>query len=227
MNNKKYLFTNSDINIKLCIRLSNNDEYILSFADECNDKNEYEIIDSYDLSCIEDGIYHLLYLYEGITYVCIIDLHKNQIQVNEIRDNRFIKKEGRITAIESRDLLTNEDKAVDFWLRFFDKHDETAIDDYLEEPYIQHNPTVEDGINAFRNEFHERFKTDMKYCSTTIKQVSSRDNLVFIHNNLKRSPEVKGHAAVDIFRFENGRIVEHWDVIQKMPEESKNKHPMF
>ncbi|MDD6004776.1 MAG: ester cyclase [Firmicutes bacterium] len=227
MNDKKYLFTGSDINIKICVSLNNNDKYLLSFTEERIDVNDYEIIDDYSLSCIEDGIYHLLYLYKGITHVCIIDLHKNKIEVNEIKDNSFVKNKGKITVIESRNLLTNEDKAVDFWIRFFDKHDETAIDDYLEEPYIQHNPTVEDGVDAFRNEFHERFKTDMKYCSTTIKRVLSRDNLVFIHNNLKRSPEVEGHAAVDIFRFENGKIVEHWDVIQKMPLESKNNHPMF
>mgnify|MGYP006967442130 CR=1 FL=1 len=44
---------------------------------------------------------------------------------------------------------------MDFWLRFFDKHDETAIDDYLSDPYIQHNPTVKDGVKAFYDEFHE------------------------------------------------------------------------
>ena len=116
---------------------------------------------------------------------------------------------------------------MDFWLRFFDKHDETAIDDYLSDPNIQHNPTIKDGIKAFYDEFHEHFKTDTKECTTEIKRVSSRGDLVFIHNILKRSPEVRGHAAVDIFRFENGRIVEHWDVIQKMPESSVNEHPMF
>ena len=67
----------------------------------------------------------------------------------------------------------------------------------------------------------------MKECTTIVKKVVARDNLVFIHNILKRSPMVKGHAAVDIFRFENGKIVEHWDVIQPMPEVSKNNHPMF
>ncbi len=178
-------------------------------------------------SMIEDGIIQLIYKEEDTFHDLIIDLHRQQVILNIFNEKRHIKKTGTIKDLSHKKLSSNEEKAIDFWIRFFDKHDESAIDDYLSEPYIQHNPHVADGVEAFRNEFHERFRTDMKDCSTQIRHVSSRDDLVFIHNILKRSPDVKGHAAVDIFRFENGRIVEHWDVIQTMPDSSKNDHPMF
>lgn len=67
----------------------------------------------------------------------------------------------------------------------------------------------------------------MKNCCTEIKHIVSENDLVMIHNILKKSPEEKGHAAVDIFRLQNGKIVEHWDVIQRIPDTSKNKQPMF
>ncbi len=195
----------------------------------------YEVIDNVQLVDIEDGLMNFLYFNCGRSYFGVIDLHKhivNFICVNNDNHNETINKKGSFYLLNEFDQpdyspFTNQEKALDFWNRYFNLHDETAIDEYLKEPYIQHNPNVPDGVEAFRNEFHDRFYTDMKESSTIVKRVSSRNNLVFIHNILKRSPTVKGHAAVDIFRFENGKIVEHWDVIQKMPESSKNDHPMF
>lgn len=197
-----------------------------------------EFISNYQLSEIEDGLFNLICTHNKKMINCIFDLHRNVCECNTVEmvdfENQFSisNKKGSLELIfdsneKVNKMITIEQKAVDFWTRFFDKHDETAINDYLTEPYIQHNPKVADGVEAFRNEFHDRFFTDMKECSTVVKRVSSRDNLVFIHNILKRNPTVKGHAAVDIFRFENGKIVEHWDVIQPMPEKSKNDHPMF
>lgn len=202
---------------------------------ESDDKTD--LIAMCNITEVEDGLFVVLYYEQNIINQMIINLHRHSIELmaicsskNNIRDIK--KKTGSFYLINEANQkdetkITNEEKAVDFWLRFFDLHDETAIDDYLAEPYLQHNPKVADGVEAFRNEFIPRFSTDMKECSTVIKRVVSRDNLVFIHNILKRSPSVKGHAAVDIFRFENGKIVEHWDVIQPMPETSKNNHPMF
>ena len=183
------------------------------------------VIDNYQLLPIEDGIYQLVFVHKASVYTVIIDLMEKEVVVTSIVNHEIVKQVGTI-CLDSV-FMTNAEKAVDFWIRFFNDHDETAIDDYLAEPYLQHNPTVADGVEAFRNEFHPRFKGDMKDSSTIVKRVVSRKDLVFIHNILKRNPLVKGHAAVDIFRFENGKIVEHWDVIQKMPEISKNDHPMF
>ena len=207
------------------ISFEDNDVLELSFIPKEKDHaDDGVLIHDYHLIELEDGIFQVIFPHEGNTY--IIDLNLYTKNAFRICSDEYKTGSLSYTSAGNRP-ITNQEKAVDFWLRFFDKHDETAIDDYLSDPYIQHNPTVKDGIKAFYDEFHERFKTDMKECTTKIKHVSSRGDLVFIHNILKRSPEVRGHAAVDIFRFENGRIVEHWDVIQKMPESSVNEHPMF
>jgi len=215
------------------IKLKDDKKIIIFFQKDVAEDECHIIIPKCKCLKIEDGIYQLLFTYKQQTTTAIIDLCNHMITFTSIKENGdFDVNQGSFYLITKENELdsscvTNADIAVDFWLRFFDQHDETAIDDYLEEPYLQHNPKVADGIEAFRNEFHDRFYTDMKECHTEIKRVVSRGDLVFIHNILKRNPQVKGHAAVDIFRVENGKIVEHWDVIQPMPETSKNDHPMF
>ena len=52
-------------------------------------------------------------------------------------------------------------------------------------------------------------------------------DLVMLHVHSKPSPDGRGSAIVDIFRVENGKIVEHWDVIQPAPETAKNSNTMF
>ena len=52
-------------------------------------------------------------------------------------------------------------------------------------------------------------------------------DLVAVHSHLRLSPETRGTAVVDIFRLENGKIVEHWDALQRVPESSANSNTMF
>lgn len=70
-------------------------------------------------------------------------------------------------------------------------------------------------------------ENDLKDWSSEIKSIHSSGDLVYIHNLVKSNLDDKGSAAVDIFRFEDGKIVEHWDVIQLIPESAANDHPMF
>jgi predicted SnoaL-like aldol condensation-catalyzing enzyme len=51
--------------------------------------------------------------------------------------------------------------------------------------------------------------------------------MVVTHSLHKTSPEDRGTAAADIFRLEEGKVVEHWDVLQPVPESAANDHPMF
>ena len=189
---------------------------------------------------INDGQYSINWIEKtGISVSHVIDINAKTVSAymnwndaNAYGGRRILTHRGTYHFINndlSVDTLafTNLEKAKDFWNRFFNKHDSTAIDDYLAAPYTQHNPYVPDGIDAFKGYFVEGFKNDLKNWSSEIKSIHSSGDLVYIHNLVKSNSEDKGSAAIDIFRFENGKIVEHWDVIQPMPESSANDHPMF
>ena len=63
--------------------------------------------------------------------------------------------------------------------------------------------------------------------SLDIKRAIADGDIVATHSLLKTSPEDRGTAAADFFRLEDGKIVEHWDVLQTIPAESRNDNGMF
>jgi predicted SnoaL-like aldol condensation-catalyzing enzyme len=92
--------------------------------------------------------------------------------------------------------------------------------------YIQHNPVVGDGIEPFI-EYFERMKK--KYPNKTIEFVRSvaEGNLVALHT-LQIWPENEEYITMDFFRFDDsGKIIEHWDSIQKIPETSAHNNKMY
>ena len=60
-----------------------------------------------------------------------------------------------------------------------------------------------------------------------MKRIIAEGDLVVTHTHLVREPGDRGMAVMDIFRFENGKVVEHWDVVQEIPEKSANNNTMF
>jgi predicted SnoaL-like aldol condensation-catalyzing enzyme len=121
----------------------------------------------------------------------------------------------------------NKAIAIDFFAAGFIKKDiQGAFDKYVGEKYIQHNPYVIDGRQA-PLEYLSSWLRDNPQASCEIKRVIAEKDMVVIHSHWKDSPQVRGQAGVDIFRIENGKIVEHWDVIQDIPEKSANDNSMF
>jgi predicted SnoaL-like aldol condensation-catalyzing enzyme len=125
------------------------------------------------------------------------------------------------------DIQRNKQTVVEFYeLAFNAKQPEQAVDKYLGPQYIQHNPQAPDGADAFIG-FVTGFAGQFPELSIEIKRVVGEGDIVVTHGLIKTSAEDPGTVAADFFRLENGKIVEHWDVLQPFPETSANDHPMF
>lgn len=101
-----------------------------------------------------------------------------------------------------------------------------AANRYLTEAYIQHNPNVADGRQAFIDAF-TAFLKKFPERTWTPKRIFVDGDFVIVHGLYKNSAEERGTAAIDIFRIKDGKIDEHWDVQQPIPEKAANPHPMF
>ena len=116
---------------------------------------------------------------------------------------------------------------LDFFdLAFVKREAAQAAERYLGAQYKQHNPTAPDGAEVFPNLISGLF-AQAPEASFHLKRAIAEDDLVVLHYNLKMFPDDRGQAVVDILRVEDGRIVEHWDVMQAVPAESANTNGMF
>ena len=127
----------------------------------------------------------------------------------------------------SREVMeANKKAALEFYDLAINKKDYDAASRYLGDRYIQHNPLVADGKEGFKT-FLTMLKEDYPQAHSKIRQVFADGNYVIIHVFSIRVPGTRGRAIFDCFKFENGKIVEHWDAIQEIPEKSANPNGMF
>ncbi|HFJ9318613.1 ester cyclase [Bacillus tropicus] len=130
----------------------------------------------------------------------------------------------------SKDNVTEKEKnkkmVVDFYNEVFNKHNIDIIPKYVSEDYKQHNPFVADGRKAFMDFFKEDFVKNPN-SSAEVKRVVAEGDTVALHVHSRTNSQDKGVAIVDIFRIKDGKIVEHWDVIQEIPSEAANNNTMF
>ncbi len=97
---------------------------------------------------------------------------------------------------------------------------------FLGSQYKQHNPTAADGAEGLKS-FIEFLKTRFPTQRGEVKRVIAEGDLVVLHVHSTRGDGTPGRAIVDIFRVQNGKVVEHWDVIQDIPEKPANNNGMF
>jgi predicted SnoaL-like aldol condensation-catalyzing enzyme len=137
--------------------------------------------------------------------------------------------------VRSKALLDrNSRNVVAFYITAFNfGKPELAVERYVgldengNKLYIQHNPLAQDGTEAFIS-FVNAFRASNPQMSVRIVRVIAQCDLVMTHSHLTLNPEDRGFAVADIFRVDKrGKVVEHWDVIQPVPETSANDNTMF
>jgi predicted SnoaL-like aldol condensation-catalyzing enzyme len=122
----------------------------------------------------------------------------------------------------------NKANTVAFYKKaLFEGKVENAFRTYAGEPYRQHNPLIEDGMEGVRK-FVAWILANHPDAHGEIKRVFADGDYVILHSHWHGlSDNPRGEAVVDIFRLEAGKVVEHWDVIQPIPETAANNNTMF
>jgi len=120
----------------------------------------------------------------------------------------------------------NKQNVIAFYNAAINDKDFEKASQYMGDKYIQHNPLAADGPEGLRT-FLAYAKENLGSFKAEIKQAFADGDYVILHVHATFSPEDRGSAVMDIFRLEDGKVVEHWDVIQQIPEESANENTMF
>jgi len=123
-------------------------------------------------------------------------------------------------------LSKNKAHAIAFYKMAYEGKPQKAVELYVGNQYIQHNPDVADGLSGFIQYF-ERMQTEYPDKSIEFVRCIAEDNLVALHTH-QTWPGNDQYVTMDFFRFDaNGKICEHWDAIQQIPKKSANPNTMY
>ena len=120
----------------------------------------------------------------------------------------------------------NKKVVLDFYEKGLNQKDFDAAAKHFGPRYIQHNPGAPDGIEGFKA-FIALRKEKFPNAKSEIKRVFAEGDFVILHVHGVREPGERGVAIIDICKLENGKIVEHWDVAQDVPEKAANSNGML
>ena len=123
------------------------------------------------------------------------------------------------------DLEANKKNVVEFYDLIINKKDFESARKYMGDRYKQHNPRVADGPDGLRTHI-EDLKANFPDVRSEIKKIIAEGEYVVLHVHSRRTPK-RQLAIIEIFRLENGKIAEHWDVVQEIPDSPLNSNGMF
>jgi predicted SnoaL-like aldol condensation-catalyzing enzyme len=123
-------------------------------------------------------------------------------------------------------LEENKKNAIAFYRTAYEGNPQGAIEQFVGNEYIQHNPDVADGTQGFIDYF-ERMQREYPDKSIEFVRCIAEGDLVALHTH-QTWPGNDEYVTMDFFRFdENGKICEHWDAIQQIPKTSANPNTMY
>ena len=120
----------------------------------------------------------------------------------------------------------NKQVAVAFYQLAFKGNPRKAVEMYVGDKYVQHNPLVKDGKEGFI-EYFEQMARDYPDKKLDIVRSVAEENEVALHTH-QFWPDKEEYITMDFFRFDNNaKIIEHWDAIQRIPDQSANNNKMY
>ena len=120
----------------------------------------------------------------------------------------------------------NRQAVLGFYEKGLNQKDADGAIAYMGSRYVQHNPNAADGPEGFRK-FIAFLREKFPNSRSEIKRSFVDGDYVILHVHAIREPGTRGNAIIDNFNLENGKIVEHWDVVQTIPENPANNNTMF
>jgi predicted SnoaL-like aldol condensation-catalyzing enzyme len=131
---------------------------------------------------------------------------------------------GKVLAATKEE--ANKQAVLRFYEAGLNKLDYVGASRYFGDRYIQHNPTAKDGPLGFKG-FVDSLRREHPHTRVEIVRVIAEGDFVVLHVHAFLEPGDPGLAIVDIYRLDHRKIVEHWDVIQPVPDKSANPNGMF
>ena len=129
-------------------------------------------------------------------------------------------------AAERARLEANKKLVLAFYQKMIGDKDPDAARPYMNEKYVQHSAYARDGFEGVA-EFARMFKRDFPNHRYEVKKVIAEGDFVVLHLHGINGMSPHGEQVVDMFRVKNGKVCEHWDVIQPIPGDSSNPNGTF
>ena len=123
-------------------------------------------------------------------------------------------------------LESNKKTVAAFEDAALNRKDFDAASKYLGARYTQHNPNAADGPDGLKA-YIAFLKDKFPGSHSEIKHIFADGDYVIVHDHAVREPGTRGLAIVNIYKLEDGKVVEHWDVIQPIPEKAANNNGVF